>query len=535
MRKRKFVTSEGRLWVGSTSGKDSFGDLPRQLSRFVLKLLRENVAFSLTLVVVAATVVAFVVAVVLPGYFSPMSRIYTSRFGYASVLRGSHRPFPVTATCPVRRVLGRTCVGEGLIRSEPTIVPIIPMGVIKQRLINVGDRVVKGQLLAEIDSSKAQIKVDAARAALDSAKAELERVRIGSSYILANERPERDKIRVDLAEREVEIQKKLQEINLRLANKGYPLKQDMLRQDLLLTQSEASLREMKFNLGMSLLGVSQSFVISEAAVRDAQLALDHRLYELDECKVKSTADGLIERCLVNEGEFNQDPGKPGFLIASGSWFEANFDQGAYRRMALGARAEVRLEAAPEHVLQGKVTSINPFVSYDLGGPETPRPVRPMGTGTPEWPATFAVRITVEDTPEVPILPGMTGFASIRTESEVTCLPREAVSAITGGKGMVYIIADEHFRPHEVTLGVLDGDYVEIRAGLRPDDRVIRGGHQVLEPGDLIQVVPALENHSYAPARFPSLARYRNGVRLAGNHFPMDGNSLGTETLAWGSH
>ncbi len=203
------------------------------------------------LVVATVTILAVLVTIVMPGYTSPMSRLYTSKFGYGSVLRKLHRPFPVTATRPVRRVLGRISVGEGLVRSEPIVVAIVPMGIIKRLYVRTGDQVEKGQLLAEVDSTKAEIKVGAARAALETAKAELERVRIGSAYVLANERPERDKIRLDTAEREFDIQKKLQEMNLRLADKGYAIKQDILRQDLLLTQAQSAIREMKFNLGMS--------------------------------------------------------------------------------------------------------------------------------------------------------------------------------------------------------------------------------------------------------------------------------------------
>ena len=491
-----------------------------------VKLVRDNSWISLMLVVASVMIVAVLITIVMPGYTSPMSRLYTSKFGYGSILRKMRRPFPVTATRPVRRVLGRISVGEGLVRSEPIVVAIVPMGIIKRRLVKAGDQVEKGQLLAEVDSTKAEIKVGAARAAMDVARAELERVRIGSAYVLANERPERDQIRLDTAEREFDIQKKLQDINLRLADKGYALKQDILRQDLLLTQSRSAIREMKFNLGMSQLGVSQSVVIAESAVRDAELALQHRLFELGEYKIYSIADGRIERCLVHEGEYNQDPGKPGFLIASGSWFETNLDQSTFRRIGVGDRAEVRLEAAPEQALPGTVTAVNPFVSYDLGGPETLRPVRPMGTGSPEWPATFAARIKVDAPPGFPVLPGMTGFASVRAEAEVTCLPREAVFAITAGKGMAYRVDGANFRPHEVTLGVIDGDYIEIRDGLTPDDLVIADGHQVLEPGDKIRIIPSPGVKVDALSGVPRDGRPGEPAPAGGGGQAVDGSAVG---------
>ena len=139
-------------------------------------------------------------------------------------------------------------------------------------------------------------------------------------------------------------------------------------------------------------------------------------------------------------------------------------------MNLGDRAEVRLEAFPEHPVKGEVTWINPFVNYDLGGPESTRPIRPMGTGAPEWPATFIAKITMDPESTLQILPGMTGFAVIRSETEVICLPREAVFAITAGKGLVYLVDGDKFHPREVTLGIIDGDFIEIREGIDLDDR-----------------------------------------------------------------
>ena len=118
------------------------------------------------------------------------------------MLRKLHKPFEVTTTKPVRRVLSRSCLGEGLVRSEPLVVSIVPMGTIKKLHVKDGDPVKKGQLLAEVDAAKAEIKADAARAALATAKAELERVRIGSAYVLTYERPQRDTIRLQTAEHE---------------------------------------------------------------------------------------------------------------------------------------------------------------------------------------------------------------------------------------------------------------------------------------------------------------------------------------------
>ena len=173
----------------------------KDLPRLSLRIALENSWISLVLAVSVSTFLALAVLVVLPGYSSPMSRLYSSKFGYGSLLRKLHKPFPVTSTFPVRRRLNRSCLGEGLVRSEPLIVSIIPMGTIKKMYVKDGDLVKKGQLLAEVEATIAEIKADAARAAVATANAELERVRIGSAYILTYERPKLDTIKRRPAER----------------------------------------------------------------------------------------------------------------------------------------------------------------------------------------------------------------------------------------------------------------------------------------------------------------------------------------------
>jgi hypothetical protein len=196
----------------------------------------------------------------------------------------------------------------------------------------------------------------------------------------------------------------------------------------------------------------------------------------------------VERCLVHSGEYNQDPGKPAFLVASGTWFEANYDQTTIGRVKVGDRTEVRLEAWPDRTLRGVVTWVNPFVNFDLGGPESTRPIRPTGTGSPEWPATYAVHIALgsESTSGLPIVTGLTGFSRIVMSKESTCVPREAVAAVSGGKGLIYLARGEQYEAREVLMGIIDGDWVEILGGLDGVDELIIDGHQVLEPGDRVK-------------------------------------------------
>ena len=139
--------------------------------------------------------------------------------------------------------------------------------------------------------------------------------------------------------------------------------------------------------------------------------------ELEDYTSRSPADGIVERVLVHAGEYNQDPGRPAVVIASGLWFECYLDQTALGRVKVGDDVEVRLAAYQDHLFHGSITHVRPLVNFSLGGPETNRPMRPLGTGSPEWPSTFSVRIELESDGYL-IVPGLTGYAMGRSSRRI---------------------------------------------------------------------------------------------------------------------
>ena len=125
-----------------------------------------------------------------PAYQNPSARMYTSKLGYATVLRQSGKPFPVKTAVAVERQVTGVFLGEGLVQSEPIQVPMIAMAGIVKVHVQEGDHVKKGQLLVELDDTRIKLKIEAAAAALETARAEQERVKVGSVNILLDERPE---------------------------------------------------------------------------------------------------------------------------------------------------------------------------------------------------------------------------------------------------------------------------------------------------------------------------------------------------------
>ena len=386
--------------------------------------------------------------------------------------------------------MSRTFLGEGVVRSEPVLVPIVPMGRIVSVKVSDGDPVQKGQLIAEIDPGLAVINLEAARSAVKIAQAELERTKIGSNYILRFERPKMEAILLDISKQQLDLQNQLLALLGKFNRMGFAASFQVIETKLAQLATELQMRDAEVTLDMAQKGLEQSKQIAAETIRTAELALELRRVEEKEYKVYSPVDGTVERCLVHEGEYNPAIGNPAFLLTTGSWFEAQFDQITYGEFRVADRAEVHLEASQGRVFNGQIVKIHPYVSYNLGGPETTRPIRPLGTGAPEWPATYAVCIRIDDsstTGKNSVVPGQTGFARVSLVAESLAVNRAAVISVSAGKGMVYVVDGDRFRPKEVSLGITDGDWREILAGLSPDEEVIVDGHFALMPDDRVIV------------------------------------------------
>jgi hypothetical protein len=181
-------------------------------------------------------------------------------------------------------------------------------------------------------------------------------------------------------------------------------------------------------------------------------------------------------------------GNPGFIIASGLWFEANLDQLALTDLHEGMEGTVNLEAYAGRTFHGTVERIIPIVTFNAGGPETKTPVKPLGTGNPEWPATFAVRLHL-DVSDVKLAPGMTGFVRlVNRHRNALAIPREALSSLSAGKGVVRTV-DESGHPvtTPVSFGEVDERYVEITAGLNYSSWVMTNNPRFLRDDDKIHI------------------------------------------------
>ncbi len=459
--------------------------------------MRKPKSFEICAVAWALILAAFSWAVIVPGWENPQNSTYTSRLGRAALIRSSGQSFRVTQERVGRRTLSRSYHGEGLVESDSVLVPAIPVASVISVEAVVGQTVKAGQVLATLDSSLHEIKLRAANAAIGIAQAELERTRIGSAYTLAQERPTRDVIALDACRERLALAKEKLAMYESLNEKGHFSREALLVKQEHVIDTRAELRVAEWAMKTSEAGRLHSIAIASKAVEEAHLAHEHRKAESSNYTILSPVDGVVERVLIRPGEYSQDPGRPAFVIASDLWFSSHLDQGAIGRVTEASTAEVRLEAFPGVALPGEVRKVVPFVTFNLGGPEINRPIRPQGSGAPEWPATFRVEVGFAPQDLMPahalrgirLVPGLTGFARVNVSVDCIAVSRAALLSLTSSKALLYVVEEDGtWSPRAVTVGIIDGDWVEVIHGVAEGEHVLSSGHEILESGDPIQVV-----------------------------------------------
>lgn len=138
-----------------------------------------------------------------------------------------------------------------------------------------------------------------------------------------------------------------------------------------------------------------------------------------------------------------------------------------------ATTRVRLDGIPDHVLEGKVrTKVR-----------VPDPVS----------RTFLILLDVDD-PEKLMAPGMAASATfeVPTGDEALVVPRDAVVRLPNGIAQVWLVVLENdqpvAQPRHVRLGRASGDFIEIREGLKPGNRVVVRGNETLRPGQPLTII-----------------------------------------------
>ena len=358
------------------------------------------------------------------------------------VWRVKYAPVPVTACKVAVGPIVAEVMGYGTLqaRVKTTITPRIAEQ-LAEVLVDQGDIVTNGQLLARLDDAEPRRLVEIAQATLEAARATAERVRSDEARALAVEKM---------------------------------MRQDYERVTNLMTtkvSSQAELDKASEQLGIAaaeLLHAQAAFAEAQRQVVVTEKTLAHQQERLAFTRVLSPYDGLIVRR-------DRDPG--GLVIPGGSllqlistnelWISAWIDETAITMLVTGQPARIVFRSEPETNYPGRLARL---------GRETDRETREfvadvhLSSLPRNWTAGQRAEVYVE-----------TG-----RKKEAVVVPQRFVQWRIGAPG-VFVEKGGHARWQAIKLGLRGRESVEVASGLAVGDVVVmpRDAKQELKDGQRI--------------------------------------------------
>lgn len=344
-----------------------------------------------------------------------------------------------------------TATATGTIKSDTEVkVTAQRAGRVAKIHVLEGDIVKKGDMIVSLDSTEAEINEQKARASLERASAVLEELRASFGALQAEVQAAIDRTASRLADAERRYNKLTE-----LFGKGFVSKFEF---DAAKTEYEVAKAEHESALaGNSKIEAQKSQMEAQAsAVREAREAFNLAKLEYDYSFLRSPIDGVVTSVPVKLGETVGKGSLVAEIIAMESLYvEAFIDEADVRKVKLGQKAYVTMDAYPGRELTGKVYMISPVV---LGERQETR--------------TFEVRTKVLDK-DIELKPGMSADIEIivgRVENTLS-VPSQAVIE-RGGKHYVYVKDGSRARLREVKIGLYNWTLTEITSGLKESEEVI---------------------------------------------------------------
>ena len=316
----------------------------------------------------------------------------------------------------------------------------------------VGDPVKAGELVAELEDDELQQQVKRAAAS------------IGVTRALSSQRE---------AERQ---------------NAGAELDraQKLLDDELISAQDYASV---KTNLAV----VEAQVELARAQTEQAEAELRELKIRLEQSKILAPLSGFVAVRYVDEGALIS-PTTPILRVVNLSTMvtQANVPERNMGRLRVGNQAEIRVDALPDQVYQGRIARIAPVLDAATRSAlieiDVPNPNDFLK-------AEMFVRIQID-----------TGLMR-----QATLIPREGL-VYRGQQAGVYVVEQDRPVFRAIETGLTRQDSVEVLANLEPGATIVGRGATMLEDGDRIRISGA----GGAGAKRPQSAPGNGAAAKAGN-------------------
>ncbi len=324
-------------------------------------------------------------------------------------------------------------------------------GIVKKLLVDYGDRVKKGQLLAQLDKIEIEAQVEQSRAALEAAQANLK-----------SSQADFERAKVDAEGPDVPLLKRAYDRATSMAKDG--------------VVSTSALEDAQKNYEMALnkQNVSKAQVTvlkakiaqSQANVAQDQANLKQLEEQLSYTDIISPIDGIVLSRDVQMGDAVSSIlvlGSSATLVmtlgdTSEVYVKGKVDESDIGKVYLGQRARIKVESFKDKTFDGKVTKISP-----------------MGVEKDNV-TTFEVRVSIQN-PGGELKAEMTANAEIILEEHknVLQIPEGAILYDKDKKASVEIPNPKGKDGKDkvaVNIGISNGAKTEVLSGLKEGDQVV---------------------------------------------------------------
>ncbi|HEX4782936.1 MAG TPA: efflux RND transporter periplasmic adaptor subunit [Candidatus Sulfotelmatobacter sp.] len=324
-------------------------------------------------------------------------------------------------------------------------------GIVKKLLVDYGDRVKKGQLLAQLDKIEIEAQVEQSKAALEAAQANLK-----------SSQADFERAKVDAEGPDVPLLKRAYERNVSMAKDG------------VVSTSSLEDSERNYEMALNKQNVSKAQVTvlkAKIAQSEAQVAEDEaNLKQLEEqlsyTDIISPIDGIVLSRDVQMGDAVSSIlvlGSSATLVmtlgdTSEVYVKGKVDESDIGKVYLGQRARIKVESFKDKTFDGKVTKISP-----------------MGVEKDNV-TTFEVRVSIQN-PGGELKAEMTANAEIILEEHknVLQIPEGAILYDKDKKASVEIPnpkGKDGKNKVAVNIGISNGAKTEVLGGLKEGDQVV---------------------------------------------------------------
>ncbi|HTS50617.1 MAG TPA: efflux RND transporter periplasmic adaptor subunit [Bryobacteraceae bacterium] len=377
-------------------------------------------------------------------------------------------PAPVQVTAVTQATIQRIVAGDGALfpLNQASLIPKITAPV-QRFYVNRGDHVKQGQLLAVLENGDLIAAANESKGTVEQAESNLrttEGATVPDSVVKAQTDVESARTARDNA-------KKVLDSREQLFKEGALAQRLVDESRVAYSQAESQLQAAQEHL-RTLQSVAKEEQIKGAAaqVQSAKAHLVSQETQVAYSRVTSPIAGIVADRPLNVGEM-ANPGSPLLTIVDISRVVARVDvpQGEASAVKVGQTATLTQPDSKEEV-QGKVTVVSPATD-------------PNSTTVQVW--------ILIDNPGERLKPGMAMHAAIATEvyKAATVVPVAAIlPGEEGGTAVLTVSPDNVAHKRTVTLGVRQGNQVQILSGVNPGEEVVVAGGLGLDDKAKVKIV-----------------------------------------------